>query len=535
MRYFSERTFFFLLLGLALLPVWSGRFFVTGDGPCHVYNARVLLDYMQGRNVDFYAPFYQLNTNFEPNWFGHLCLAAFQVFLAPELAEKVFLSGYVLLFGFGLRFLIRQINPESLFMSSVGLLFVWHHLLLSGFYNYAASIALFFWVCGWWMKCRHDWTPPRLLLLSLLWLVLYSAHPMGLVFSGAFIGSAMLWDAYGSGKAGGWKGAGASFFRQVKQTGLAALPMLVLLAEYLFRRPGHPDGNSETALTVAHDLAQLSALITLDSTERDIVKAVGILIGLLSVAAIGVRFQNRTGSSSDFILLFLGICMWQYFKQAGAQSIELLMPLRIQIFPWLALLLLIATATFPGWVRLTAPVLALGLMTALLYIRLPLHRRASAQVEDYLSCLPHIRDRSVIMVLNYEFGGSDAERRPVGNRTWLFNHAADYIGAYRTSIMSDNYEALRFYFPFSWNWQRDMFNQTAKDGINFDNRPPRADLTNFHWRSGGYDIDYVLRLNYDERHFNHPYANEIQDQLDKGYRFVFGSPGQRLEVWERKK
>ena len=87
-----ERWIFYLLLLAAVAPVWSGRFFVTGDGPCHVYNARILLDYFLGRHFGFYDPFYSLNTNFEPNWFGHLWLAFFQAFFAPETAEKGLIS-----------------------------------------------------------------------------------------------------------------------------------------------------------------------------------------------------------------------------------------------------------------------------------------------------------------------------------------------------------------------------------------------------------------------------------------------------------
>lgn len=530
-----ERSVFYLLLFAAAAPVWSGRFFVTGDGPCHVYNARVLLDYMLGRHFGFYDPFYQLNTNFEPNWFGHLWLAALQLIFAPETAEKVFLTGYVALFGLGLRYLIRQINPESLFLSSFGLLFVWHHLLQSGFYNYACSIALFFWASGFWLQHRYRMTAWHGLILAFLWLALYSAHPMGLVFSGAFVGSAILADSVNWGRNQGWGAAGRRFWEQTQTALLPALPMLAMFAEYIYRKPWPTGANTDTLAQVWYDLWNLSALITLHSSERDTVHAIAYIIVALALGAIVLRLRQRKWAEGDFLLLFTGIALWQYFRQAGAQSLELLMPLRVQPFPWLGLLCWAATASYPQWARQLVLALSVVAMAILLAHRIPIHRKASALAEDYVSCVPHIADSSVVLILNYDFNGLDTQGKEISNRNWLFIHGADYIGAYRTTILSDNYEALRYYFPLIWRWDRDMFRITDKEGVNFDNRPPRADFINFKHRSGGYDLDYVLLLHYDARFYDHQYAREIHGQLETGYDFIYASPGGKAELWRLKR
>lgn len=531
-----ERGIFCLMLLAAIFPVWSGRFFVTGDGPCHVYNARVLLDYMQGKHFGFYDPFYALNTNFEPNWFGHLWLAFFQLFFAPETAEKVFLSGYVLMFGLGLRYLIRQINPESGFLSVFGLLFAWHYLLQSGFYNYACSIALFFWVCGYWLQYRHAMTPARGLAWALLWLALFSAHPMGLVFAGLFVGCNIFWDSLLHARQSGWKAGGQYLWRQALTAFLPALPMLVMFAEYIYRKPWPTGANTETLSGVWYELYNLSMLVTIRNSERDTVHAIGYIAIALALGAIFLRFRKRPAPASiDHIFLFTALALWQYFRQAGAQSLELLMPLRVQLFPWLGLLLWAAGATFPQWVRQLTLALSLTAMIVLLTHRVPAHCKASDLVEDYMTCLPHIADSSVILVLNYDFSGRYFDGKEISNRNWQFIHAADYIGAYRTAIMSDNYEALRYYFPFIWRWDRDMYRITDKEGINFENRPPRADFIHFKHRSGGYDLHYVLLLNYDERHYDHQYSREILGQLETGYEHVFFSPGGRAELWRLKK
>ncbi len=532
----NERWIFYAILLLALLPVWaSGRFFVTGDGPCHVYNARVLLDFILGRNLDFYNPFYSLNLHTDPNWLTHICLAALQLVYAPETAEKIFLTGYVVLFGFGLRYLIRQINPDSIFLSSVGLLFVWHHLLVSGFYNFAFSIALFFWVGGFWLKHRKRWTTGRLLALSAVWVLLYFSHAMGTVFSLVFVGSAVLADWLHSIRANGLQTTWRQHGKNTLRTALAALPMLALLGLYFWRTPAITGADSRPFADLLEDLIQLKSLILLNSTERDTVKAVAIFVGLLLAGATWLRLRARRAAAGDFLFLLVAVALWQYFSLENSKASGLQIPFRIQSFVWLGLVLWIATANFPERYRQNVPAAAGVLLLVLTCLRLPTHRKASDLVEDYLWSETVVNDRSVVLVLNYDFNGLDKAGKEIANRNWLFMHAADYLGAYKPVILSDNYEATKPYFPINWHWQRDMFSQTAKDGVTFENRPPRADILNYKTRSEGYDIDYVLFLSYDSRFYDHDFAREIMGQVKQAYEFVGFSPRGKAELWRKKR
>ncbi|MEQ1745417.1 MAG: hypothetical protein ABMA02_08330 [Saprospiraceae bacterium] len=532
----SERWFFFAALLLALLPLWaSGQFFVTGDGPCHVYNSKVLLDFMLGRDMDFYDPFYNLNLHAEPNWLSHICLAALQLVLAPEVAEKVFLSAYILVFGFGLRYLLRQINPESVFLSAVGMLFVWHHLLASGFYNFGFSIALLFWVGGYWLRYRNNWTTGRIAALAGLWLLLYFSHAMGTMFSLVFVGSALLIDWLTSIRAEGWRAAVRTHGPNTLRTSLAALPMLAFLTYYWLQAPAITGTDTRPFADLLEDLVQLKSLILLKSTERDTVKAVAILIGLLLVMAIGHRTRERRWAVGDFLLLFAAVALWQYFSPENAKAGGLQIPLRVQTFVWLGLFLWAATANFPEWVRQNTPGAAFVLLVVLTFLRMPAHRRASELVEDYTWCATQIPARSVVLLLNYDFNGLDKDGKEIANRNWLFIHAGGYLGAYKPMILSDNYEASKTHFPINWEWQRDMYAQTTKDGIGFENRPPRADFLDFKTKSGGYDIDYMIFLSYDPRFYDHDYAREIMGQLNQGFEHVGFSPRHKAEIWKRKR
>jgi hypothetical protein len=78
-----------------------------------------------------------------------------------------------------------------------------------------------------------------------------------------------------------------------------------------------------------------------------------------------------------------------------------------------------------------------------------------------------------------------------------------------------------------------MYTSTDKDGINFDHRPPRADILNYNRRSGQ-NIDYVLMLSCRDEFRDHPYTQEIFSQLDSAYNKVFVSEFGRAILYKRK-
>ena len=136
-------------------------------------------------------------------------------------------------------------------------------------------------------------------------------------------------------------------------------------------------------------------------------------------------------------------------------------------------------------------------------------------------------------MLNYEWGGWTPEGNTIGNRIWLFGHIDGYLGTTRSAILSDNYEANYSYFPTIARWQTNMYGQTDKDGVNFDNRPPRADILSYQRRTGQ-QLDYVLLLSYRDEFKDHEYTKEVFSQLDQSYVQVFKSELGRAVLYKRK-
>jgi hypothetical protein len=528
-----ERFFFVLITATLLFPIWSVDYFVTGDGPCHLYNSKILLDWWQHQHIDFYKPFYFLNTNFEPNWLYNLITVPLLQYFEVGTAEKLFFSIYVLGFCLGFRFLISQINPQAVFLSHLGLLFCYHKILMTGFLNNSLSMMLWLWMAGWWWRHRDSKSTWVLWVTALLWLLLYSAHPMGLVFTGMTVSTMLVGLAIYDYKSGGWSIALQSGWDRAQRTLVSILPALILFLEFMFRREWKPSEATHNALQILNDVFHVATLNAVHSTERDFANATGITCLLFFLAALWLRFRRFRWQFSDGLLLFVLLTWYIVLFPPSSFSGGLEVALRLILLPYFAMLSWSATATFPRWATILGSTAALVIAVGFTVARVPVHKRASDYASEVLSAKDHIKVPSTILTLNYDWAGLTPDNQPISNRNWLFNHVDCYIGAAQTAVISDNYEVNYWYFPLISRSHTNMYQQTDKDGLNFDHRPPCADILSYNRRTGQ-NIDYVLMLSYRDEFKDHECTKSIFDQLAQGYDKVFTSQLGRVVLYKRK-
>src|SRR5262249_22373701 len=172
--------------------VWCFRYFPSQDGPAHLENAVILRDYNR-EDRPLLRTFYEINTNPEPNWASTLLLAGLMYVLPPLAAEKVLLTGYLLLLPLSVRFALNAVRPGAGVLAVLAFPFVPNLFFHMGFYNYCYSLPLFFLVAGWWLKHRERMGWRGTLVLMALGLVLYFCHLMSLVAAWVLIGACLLW------------------------------------------------------------------------------------------------------------------------------------------------------------------------------------------------------------------------------------------------------------------------------------------------------------------------------------------------------
>src|SRR5262245_34524111 len=94
----------------------------------------------------------QFAHSFVVNLLTHLALAGLMSVFPVLAAEKILLSGYVLLFMVAVRYAISSINTDSVAISFLAFPFVYNWPMHMGFYSFVYSLPLFLFCIGYWAK-----------------------------------------------------------------------------------------------------------------------------------------------------------------------------------------------------------------------------------------------------------------------------------------------------------------------------------------------------------------------------------------------
>lgn len=170
------RWVFVVLALLQLVPVWAPPYFPTTDGPSHVYNAVVIRELLQHHDGPI-ADTFELDWRPHPNVLGHLALVLLLGVLPVAVAEKIVVSVIVLLFLAGAWMLAGAGDPRGHVYAFLAFPLAFHELLQYGFYNYCLSAGIYLITLAlWWRRRdRPDWQ--TIVIVALLILLCYTAHP----------------------------------------------------------------------------------------------------------------------------------------------------------------------------------------------------------------------------------------------------------------------------------------------------------------------------------------------------------------------
>lgn len=171
-----EQVSYCVLVLAYLLPVWCYRYIPTQDGPSHLANAVILRDY--GKPETRHHEFFELSYQPFPNWTSHQALAVLSYVMPPALAEKIFVTGYVVGFAVACRFFLAS-WPGAALLAPLCLLFVFNRCFFMGFYNYCLSVALGFLILGICMRLPERLSVGMLVALTGLFVLTYFTHLVG--------------------------------------------------------------------------------------------------------------------------------------------------------------------------------------------------------------------------------------------------------------------------------------------------------------------------------------------------------------------
>jgi hypothetical protein len=129
-----EPGLFTLCIVLTLWPILISKYYVTLDGPSHVYNAN-LLKQLICASQDNISDLYRFNPIPVPNCTGHFIIAFFDLFFPAFLSEKLMMILYFVLTPLFFRKCLVYFKPKNLFGTYFIFPLLHNNLFYFGFFN----------------------------------------------------------------------------------------------------------------------------------------------------------------------------------------------------------------------------------------------------------------------------------------------------------------------------------------------------------------------------------------------------------------
>jgi hypothetical protein len=531
-----ENLFFVALVLVHLIPIWIFQYFPSQDGPAHIENANLLRQYFHPDSTIF-REYYIINKQLTPNWFGHLFLAGLMYIVPVLVAEKIFISGYIVLFPISIRYALRAIHLDKGFLAFMAFPFIYNFPLHMGFYNFTYSLPVFFLVVGYWIRYKRKLTLQATIILSLLLLLLYFCHLVSLVMAYVGISLLMVWltlvdfanDARQC-RMNIIRTFLNVFGRRAIPIFFAFLPPLILSFVFL-----HGHGVSGTNKWSVWNLSKhLLLLSSLWSYEKYGLLLSGAFVGLfvaVSINLLASKVVHRRWNRWDGLLLVFSAYVLLYFTTPDSMSGGDYISPRLLLFPFFALILWFGSESYQKVLKLRIMIVTILIALILLGVNITNYIRLNNYLKDYLSGTQLIAPNTTLLPLSFSHRGNGPDGQVLAGRISPFLFASGYIAAEKRIVELHNYEARTRYFPIIYRPNLNPFTHIWINENLMDR--PHVNFLTYPERTGG-RVDYVLVWGLQEQFYSYKEVKLIFEQLEKGYDLLYTSKRGLMQLYRRK-
>lgn len=437
----SIEPYLFVLLILAhLIPICASTYFVTVDGPAHLYNAQLIRS-LFGGDGSIINQYLEFNPRLVPNWSGHFLLVCLLKFFSAAASEKIILGLYLIGLPLSFRYLARVMKARNMVLTFFIFPFTYSFLFYYGFYNFHLGLILYFLLFGLWIKSfEQGFSALRISLLIVLSIALYFSHLFMLAF---FLLSIGVINAVALIRKGGNEPPHQKPSKIIVTQILVLLPVLLALAYFFVSKPF-----ALGADIVSKDFAEKMQMLFHISPAKGIGYAkenkltlwVFILLAVLLIFRLAKDWKSRkqssiTGALYTGALCILSLLAFLLLPNAGG-GFGFVTP-RFCLLFFLFLILFLSMRPLKTW--LAIPVLLAISILSLAFLRIYNKTTTQNQIvtQGIVDASAHIYPGDKILpLLNHEY--------------WLYGHVSNYIGAEVPVIIYENYEAELGYFPLVW-------------------------------------------------------------------------------------
>lgn len=534
-RPYLAHGLFAALLVLGVLPVWLVAQVPTQDGGNHVESVVGLLRLPHSALLQrSYLPNYGL----QPNWLTQALLAGLVQVVSPRVAEKLILSGYLVLLPLAYRALLPR-TARGAWAALLIFPFVASYPFHMGFWNFSYSLVLFFVVLGYWHRTRGRMGARRGLGFTALTTLLFVAHSVSLASALAAMTAALVWRA----ALDLWRARHrpergrrirAGSLRRAIATYLYASPAIALLGLFLVHQP-RPLSYRPPLLDYAKHLAGLYALVSFDRRELLVTCAVAAVIAVSVLAGLGDRTRRRLRVVDAWLAAgVLATALYFAMPDSAADGAQL--NDRLALYPYFAALLWLGFAAVPAR-RVRAAALAVAaLSVAGAALRLAEYRAIAPYVADYQSVAPHVAEGSTLLPLTFapfgpRRGGAIDGKKLLSYRVQPFTHQGGYVATDRRGIDLDNSQANTHHTPLRWRDELNPFTYLSTRPFGMEAEPPCVEL--WAYEALGGRVDYVVLWGATAAAARDECGGAVLRELRAGYDRVYVSPMGMAELYRR--
>lgn len=541
-----ENLLFVLLIVVHLIPLWVFPYFPSQDGPAHIYNASVLREY-HVLDHSIFREYYLLNQKLSPNWFSHLIMAGLMYIVPPLVAEKILVSGYVILLPLSMRYALRVIRPDAGVFAFLAFPFIYNYTLHKGFYNFSYSQPMFFFVVGYWLKYQNRFTLRRILTLSLLSLLLYFCHLFSLVTAYIMIAVLTIWltvldyTQHSSQQPPNLGVLSRAFFRRSLVSACAFLPTLILAVMFLSQKAATSSDNFSWSFpgkrylfNLVLNLLSLQSIVTFEKLELLFSTALVILFVGVGLHLLRSKVVNRQLNFWDGFLLtavvYVVIYLFGPSGMAGSETIKG----RLLSYPFFALILWFGAQSHTRFLKQRVQIVAMVISLILLGMHTMKYAELNNDLKEYVSGMDLIEPNKTLLPISFanSFGSMPFDWY-LSPEVKPFCHASKHISMQKHLVDLANYEANQFYFPTLFRPQLNPYiHMGVRDDCN--DFPPPVNFLAYSQRTPG-KVDYVLFWRRDGKFLDDPNTKSIFRQLKQGYELIYTSPQRGfMQLYRRK-
>lgn len=438
-----DRVFSVLLaavLILVCLPFWTLPYVPSQDGPAHLNAAAVLAWYHAVPGLQSY---FRVRWTAAGNVLAELLCALLLHVVAPENAERLIVTLYLISFPLAVRFALRLVSRYPTLFALASLPLMNNFFLYMGFWDFCYGAVLFFVGLGVYLRVAGRRTLLRFALLSSLSFFMYLAHVA------AFAAFTLVTLALSTMEVVGAPRSRTEFWQRWKPLWFAsalALPAALAFLPWLMVRQEHAAAAPQSLFTRLRCLFGSTFAAGYGDHETALLVALNLFFGLVFVLAARGRLHQHGFKLTDaFLAASIVFGMLAMVLPDSVRDGSYLI-IRVAFFAWLCLLCWIAAQP---WKARTA--IALGAVWMLLTClqlgqRYPAYVRWSHLAQEYKSIGLKIPNGAVYQSIDLE--------------TKVFRilptlHMTDVYGA-KPAVNLGLYEAMSDHFAIAYRRRPDV-------------------------------------------------------------------------------